>query len=186
MTYTRLRVIKENYQQAVSDIKVYQKNSDPDMQALTLLLLETDANPYSFLPDSWAARFNTADGFASLLHHIHHALYDDGEISFPVIGGEPKISFIGPYEQDYASLILKEHGYNRSALRYSHDPEIVMCSDALDFVLKFKEYHKNILKHWFTNDVRAHGVEFAVRHYSKYKNFDPAWALESESKDATT
>ena len=32
------------------------------------------------------------------------------------------------------------------------------------------------------DDAEMHGVEYAVKHYQKYKLFDPAWIVEFEKE----
>jgi hypothetical protein len=74
-------------------ISAYRDDPDPEMRRLTRWLIDTDANPYGFLMWSNAAAFDNAQGFARLLDVIHHALVDDGEISFVAVQGRPMIVF---------------------------------------------------------------------------------------------
>ena len=152
---------------------------EPELQAITKYLLETDANPYSFLPDGWAGCMTTSTGFQSLLHMIHHALYDDGDISFPIINGEPRVSFVWKNEENYANEVLNstEKDFQK---RHGNVYEVGQCKDIFDFIEKHKDYHRKDVKRFFIMDAVMYGWEFSVEHNSKYANFDPDWEFDEE------
>ena len=97
----RLKNIEEKHQTDLKEIQVCLNDECEEMRAITNLLIQTDVNPYGFLPNEWANGFDTSSGFASLLHMIYHALVDDGEISFPIVNGEPRIRFVSRWEDNY-------------------------------------------------------------------------------------
>ena len=69
-----------------------------DVAVLGRWLLETEANPYGFLPERWAGSVETATGLVGLLNHLDHAMVDDGDVCFPVVDGCPKIAFLSEYD----------------------------------------------------------------------------------------
>lgn len=175
----RLKTIEENHQNALKEIQEFLNDECPEMRAITKLLLETDVNPYGFLPNEWANGFNTSSGFASLLHMIHHALVDDGEISFPVVNGEPRIRFVSPWEDNYEQYALNEtekHFKRERGNTYT----VEQCSGVFDFIEKFEKYNSNEVKRWFITESVRFGIDFAVEHYSVYASFDPDWEFDEE------
>jgi hypothetical protein len=176
----KYELFDKNHQDAIASIKLYICDSnETEMQAITEYLLETDANPYGFLPGEWAGCTGTATDFIRLLNMIHHAIYDDGDISFPIVNGEPRISFIWKNEDNYNSLILSESERDmqeRLGVVYG----VEQCDNILDFISKHKEYHRKDIKRCFIGDAAMHGWEFAVRHNSAYFNFDPYWEFDDE------
>lgn len=84
---------RERFEGALERIEQYRNDETPDMRLITRWLMDTEANPYGFLERSYARFFETAEGFAGLLQIIHHALVDDGEISFVAVNGRPMIVF---------------------------------------------------------------------------------------------
>lgn len=87
----KFEIWRESFQASIDKIAGYHADVDLDMQRLTRWLMETATNPYDFLTPSDAATFRSADLFAGLLHSIHHALVDDGEITFVAVNGRPMI-----------------------------------------------------------------------------------------------
>jgi hypothetical protein len=62
------------YNEALATINCFlSDNSTNDLRKLTAWLMETDANPYSFLPHEWAGSLGSAESFARLLYFIHLA-----------------------------------------------------------------------------------------------------------------
>lgn len=157
-------------------------SSEPEMQAITRLLLETDANPYSYLPNLWAGHLDSATDLESLLHMIHHALYDDGEISYPVVNGEPRIRFQWPDDDKDIKFTLcsVELDYYQ---RYQKKFRVEFCKDIFDFVNRHKEYHRTDIRSCYIHDAARHGFDFANQVYSKYAVFDPEWEFDDEVVD---
>ncbi len=175
----RLKNIEENHQNALKEIQDFLNDECPEMRAITKLLLETDVNPYGFLPKEFASGFNTSSGVASLLHVIHHALVDDGEISFPVVNGEPRIIFISRWEDNYEEYVLNETEKHFKRER-GNTYIIERCGDVFDFIEKFEEYNSNEVKRWFITESARFGINVAVELYSRYAKFDPEWEFDEE------
>ena len=176
----RLKLIEENYKKAVEHInRCLTDDKYPELQAITKLFMETDVNPYGFLPEHFAGGFDTAGGMSSLLGAIHHALYDDGDISFPIVNGEPRIVFLHPYEDYYEDFVLNETEKHFKK-NYSNEYEVRRCSDVFDFIQKFEEYHSNEVINWFITEASRRSIEFAVEHFSHYARFDPDWEFDEQ------
>lgn len=103
----RLEKFKESYDDAISSINRFIEGDDSQgLAVLTKWMLETECNPYGYLPHDWAGALSYAEGFAGLLHSINHALYDDGEMCFVSVNGTPRIVFEDKYEPDFATRVL--------------------------------------------------------------------------------
>lgn len=173
----RLKTIEQNHQDSLRTIKSFLDDESPEMRAITKLLCETDVNPYSFLPHEFANGFNTSAGFESLLHMIHHALVDDGEISFPVVNGEPRIIFVSAYEDNYEDYALNETEKLFKQER-GNTYNIEVCASVFDFIELFEDYNSVEVRRWFIADAARRSVDFAVEHYSRYARFNPDWEFD--------
>lgn len=163
--YNKVAEMIENHNQALRGIDRCLSNTDePEMQAITQYLLETEENPYCFLPEEWAGAMETTTGFYSLLSNIHHALYDDGAIIFPITYSGPQIVFSEKYSFDENPLDHK-------------DKRVKYCKDVYDFIDKHKAYFRAQVRIWFLSDQNL-GLEKAIEHYSKYSCFDKEWIKE--------
>ena len=107
------------------------------MQTITHFLLTTGINPFAFLPQEYAGKFDTSEGFSELLDTIFNALIDDGEISFPIINSEPHIVFISQHETDYKEYLKQ----NVSSAKFYKEFGLSFCNDVYDFINKFTAYH---------------------------------------------
>lgn len=175
----RLKNIEENHQTDLKEIRDFLNDECEEMRAITKLLVETDVNQYGFLPNEWANGFDTSSGFASLLRMIYHALIDDGEISFPIVNGEPRIRFVSRWEDNYEQYALNEtekHFKRARGKAYN----IKHCKDVFDFIEKFNAYDYNETRRCFINDAARRNIDFAVEHYSRYVSFDPNWEFDDQ------
>ncbi len=111
-----------------------------ELAALTAYLMETDANPWGFMPRGWEGSAETSTGFASFLGVLRHALYDDGDLSFPIVNGEPRIAFVCKHEDSYEDLVLSD---TEKTFRTEHGRtyEITFATGALDFIERHRKYH---------------------------------------------
>lgn len=173
----RIKAMEQRHQEALASIESYRNSDYPDMRAITEYLLETDANPYGFLPHHWAGAMETSTGFNSLLNMIHHALYDDGDISFYKINGEPRIAFVWRHEENYADYVLSEQEKDMRT-RWGSEYTVEQCKDVMDWIAQHKEYHRKDIRCWYIQDAARQGWEFATERYSRYANFDPDWEFD--------
>lgn len=180
----KFEAFQKNYDEAVETIKRFLEPSkyEPQMNGLVKWMMETDANPYSYLPHGWAGATGSAEGFAGLLHTIHHALYDDGDITFVTVNEEPRIVFVWRHEDNFRNYVLSEQEKDLEK-RWSSEYRIEVLDIKPDeFGPLYDAYYVKEIKHWFMDDAEVHGVEYVVKHYQKYKLFDPAWIVEFEKE----
>lgn len=164
------------YHKALKSIKEYQKNED--IGDLVNWLLETDSNPYSFLDDETAKYTGTAEGFSTLCHLFHHALIDDGDVSFYSIDGRPKIKFVWRYdiEEETRTQISIDRTDGKPKLHKEEVPCVYHFFNNYHEWIAAKEiYETEDLKRCYILDKEINGEEFANKHYAKYKRFDPEW-----------
>lgn len=95
---------KKNYDEAVESIIGFQDH--PQMGGLVRWMMETETNPYGYLPSHYAGSLSSAEAFAGLLHMIQYSLYDDGDITFVTVNGEPRIVFAWKHEDNFRDLVL--------------------------------------------------------------------------------
>jgi len=55
---------------------------EQEFQQLALAITNTDMNPWSFMPEGWEGVLGSAQRYESFLTMVHHAMCDDGDISF--------------------------------------------------------------------------------------------------------
>jgi hypothetical protein len=93
-----------SFDEALLYIETCCNHEDPQMRRLSRWLMKEQANSYSFLQGDEARAYSSADHFAGLLKTIHHALFDDGEITFVAVNGRPMIVFADRTEVDNVEL----------------------------------------------------------------------------------
>lgn len=173
------------YKEAVETIKRFMEpcSYEPQMDGLVKWMLETDANPYAYLPQEWAGALDSAQGFASLLHYIHHAVYDDGEITFVRVNGEPRIVFAWHEGDDakFRDLVLNEQEKEIEKRRRCNPYEIEVLDIAPnEFGPLYDAYQTAEVKQWYINDAASHGTEWAAEHYRKYRCWNEEWITECD------
>lgn len=162
----------ESIHNLLSSVKDY----DAEFVHLAWWLLETGINPYSILPENWANCMETSTGFDSLLHHIHHAMVDDGDICFPVYHGEPAIRFDNKHDltektvKNYISEIRLSFTTASTAVT-----DITFLNSAYEFTVAADAHDAKMTRRYFLSDAEMFGVEFAVKHHSTKSGFNPAW-----------
>lgn len=169
----------QSHREAIETIKEYQQ--DKDVGVLVNWLLATDINPYSFLDDEYAQYMYTSEGFSMLCHLLHHALIDDGDVTFLSVDKKPKIGFYWKYDlpeftrKDY-KLIRPEDGSRPYIENNIVLSDVIVYDDFNQFIEAIEIYATNDLKRCFLGDIQImDSLDNAVRHYSQYKRFDPAW-----------
>ena len=142
-------------------------------------MLDTDENPYAYLPESWAGSTKTAEGFSSLIHYIHHALYDDGDITFVTVEGQPRIVFSWrnseKFREDVLGSIEKEFE-ERSGIKY--DIQVLDISPE-KFGELYDSWQKEYVRKCFLRD-SVRGIDWAAEHYREYKCWDDSWISLAE------
>lgn len=58
---------------------------EKDFVTLAKFLVETDINPWGFMPIGWESSKDSAQSFECFLNCLHHAMVDDGDVCFVTI-----------------------------------------------------------------------------------------------------
>ena len=169
---------KQSYDAAIKEIKKFTAPSH-GMSAIANWMLTTDANPYTYLPEHWSESSETAEGFASLLRFMSHAIYDDGDITFVTVNGQPRILFDWRHEEDIRVRAMHsiekdcEENYGSK-----YDVKILDIAHE-DFGSLYDEWQRNDIKRCFMADA-VMGVDWAVNVYRKYNCWDESWIDEAK------
>ena len=160
---------RKNFEEAIAEIELAM-NTDNSIQPLVRWLMCSEASPYGYLPRSRAGLTNTAEGMLDLINEIHHAVYDDGDITFVLFNGCPVIIFACQHEVDFADKVVKAFSH-ASDRRKSYTVEVVEDSIS-EFVDRLQNYHEKNMRRHFITTVSMYGAEFAKEHYSGYSWYD--------------
>ena len=177
---SRFEKFQKSYNESISSIERMLDSTDkPELAALAQWMMTTDANSYAYLPHNWAGHMSSAEGFASLLHCIHHALYDDGDIAFVTVNNEPRIVFVSPHEDNFRDYVLTDQEKEiekRPIFGATRSYDIqVLDIKADQFGPLYDEYWEQDLQRCFSMDVARFGAEYASEHYIRYKCFSDKW-----------
>lgn len=183
---------KPSFDSAVAYIEKMCK--DKDIGVFVDWLINTNANPYGFLSEKWAGWLTCAEGFESLVHHIHHAAVDDGDMELITVNGGPRIVFAHRYDSHFRNVALSstEHQIEEQNKKYAekHNKKFkpyeikFLEREINDFGKLYDEYRKKDLKRCFMWDAELHGLDFALNHYAKdFPNiFEESWIDEFNRK----
>ena len=157
-------------------------NEPSEMQGLVKWMVDTDANPYGYLPHGWAGALSSAESFSSLLDYIHHAVFDDGDITFVSVNGEPRITFQNQWDDGFRDRVLTEQELEmekRAILGRVRSYEVAVLNiEPNEFGDTHDAWRVKDLKRCFSIDAARHGVAFANEHYMRYKFWTPEWEVE--------
>ena len=175
----KIKTFKKNYDEAVDTINSFLEGPD-SMNELAKWLMTTDANPYSYLDHTWAGISQTAEGMANLLNYIHHAVVDDGDITFVKVNGEPRIVFAHQFDDFFRDVVLSRHEKEMEKKREEYGINFEYKIEVLDikpndFGKVYDKYQKEQVKQWFLFDAKRHGVKFAKQNYEHYNCWDENW-----------
>jgi hypothetical protein len=145
-------------------------NTDNSIQPLVRWLMRSEASPYSYLQRSRAGLTNTAEGMLDLINEIHHAVYDDGDITFVLFNGCPVIIFACQHEADFTDKVVKAFSH-ASDRHKSYTVEVVEDSIS-EFVDRLRDYFEKEMRRHFITSTSIYGVEFAKDLYSEYSGYD--------------
>ncbi len=180
---TKLEVFQKNYDEAIATINHYLNTPndkyDYGMVPLVQWMMETDANPYAYLPHGWAGSTTSAEMFAGLLHCIHHALYDDSDITFVSVNDEPRIVFVWKHEDNFRNYVLNNTEKDIEK-RWGKERYEIKTLDITpgEFGPLYDEYQRNWLKECFLTDA-SRGIEWSAGVYRKYKCWNEEWIAEA-------
>ena len=173
---------KKNYDEAIETINSFLKGPE-SMTELVKWLMTTDANSHSYLTQNWATSTYSAEGMAGLLNYIHHAVVDDGDITFVKVNGEPRIVFAHQFDDNFRDVVLSPHEKEMEKRRKEYRINLLYEIEVLDikpndFGKVYDEYYRGQVKKWFLSDAKHHSVEFAKEHYKEYNCWDETWIEE--------
>ncbi len=184
----KLKEFEKNYEDACAIIQKYLKPSkmEPSMHELCAWMLKTDANPYAYLPESMAGGMDSAQGFVGILRTIEHALYDDGDLTFVSVNGEPRMVFASAHEPGFERFVLSdtekqiaENVYFKGKTTYEIK---VLDITPSEFGPLYDAYQEKDLKRCFIQDAATQGVKWATKHYERYALFNEKWISECEEE----
>jgi len=149
--------------------------SGSELSKLAEYLLTTDRNPYSIINVGYNTKCITS--FNDILMSLNHALYDDGEVTFYTVNGEPRFGFFNQYEASedmYLEDIELDMKETYPVLKYVIE---VLPQDVNNWIKLSEVFQINDLKRMFLSDAKS-GLNDALRVYSKYKLFKQDWIKE--------
>jgi hypothetical protein len=148
---SRWERFEQNHQEALDTIKMAIEGEvadyDKEYQHLARWLFATQHNPYGiFGMKQWhAGATEYAEGFASILHDIHHSLVDDGDICFPVVDGQPYIYLTcRDDERMLAELLQENEGYVKVMKEHGiyEPPKLTFLKDAYQFTEAYEAHEE--------------------------------------------
>ena len=153
---------------------------DYGMVCLVDWMLETNINPYTYLDKRYAEWVNSSTGFLSLLNTIHHALYDDGDIEFVSVDGQPKMVFANRHDDNFYDAVLNSSDIGMGVRKGSTPDEMVEVLDITpqEFIDLCNKHHKDHIIKCYITDAARNGVAFADSHYSSYDCWEEWWRDE--------
>jgi len=78
-----------------------EKEYDRDFVKLAKFIIETDINPWGFMPAGWEGAKSSAQSFEGFLNCLHHAMVDDGDVCFINVDIHgPHIAFIDHWDKE--------------------------------------------------------------------------------------
>jgi hypothetical protein len=179
------KVHAEAMEQIQQCLSTPEDSYDYGMVGLAKWMLNTDQNPYQYLQQDVAGWTKTATGFVSLLDLIHHALYDDGDIEFVKVNGQPKIVFVWRHDDGFYDAILSDSDKAIAARKGLKAEDIVEVMDNIiprEFIEECEKYQLKHIQKCYITDAARRGVQFADAHYSQYKCWEEDWRHEFEDE----
>lgn len=176
MSIAKFEQFEKVHREALQHIEILCKNDE--IGELVNWMLETDANPYAYLPEGWAGSTGSATGFADLVGHIHYCYVDDGDITFVTVNGEPRIVFADKWDDNFRNYVLSNQE-GRMVIDFDSEFDIkVLDISPNEFGALHDAFQAKWVKKCFMSDARRQGVAAAVKHYREYKCFNDSWIEE--------
>lgn len=180
-----LEKLKRNFENAYSFcVKKQKEVPTTPTDKLFHWILNTEENPYCYFVQGGHASWTySVQGLDGLYSQIHHALEDDGELTFVTINGEPMIDFRGPWDfesdKKYCDTLAAEVSTNLHFLPFENEVEVkILEQDVDEFIRLREEYSTRHLRDCFKHEARARGKEFAVDLYRSKPFFKESWIAE--------
>lgn len=180
--------LEKNHEEAKSLIlKLKSKASDKEADTLFGWILNRDINLYSlFVQEGIASGSSSIEGLAGIYYDLHHALHDDGAISFVSVYDEPKIVMLHPSDfEDEESFfdLVKEMDLKGRSRQLQKPSYRLLDLSVSDFITMRDDFDRNHQKRCFLMDAGRWGEEFAAKHHKDKDFFDHAWVEESKTSN---
>lgn len=183
-----LQKMKEKFEEAFELCERLQ-NKDPENEAEKLFrwILNTNINRFDIFVDPADANLcSNIQGLEAFYYIIHHALYDDGELTFVSINNKPQIIRVHPFDfenknaffQHLRSLTFKSELFD---IENEYD---ILKINVDEFIEKAEQYEVAHIKSCFLSDVEMdttpEKTEAFVKHYKAEHPdvFDENWIKE--------
>lgn len=178
---SNLKKIDENFkkkqEEYLSDLDFIKEsiNEDSEFGRFALHLLITERNSCFIINSNYHK--DDANNFASLLRDIHHALIDDGELTFYLVDDTPRFSLDNNFDIEYCLLDIE----SKLAEDFKDDPECQYVCKILnisidEWIKLSEEYYIKNLKEMFLFDMQLNPE--LLENYKKYEFFDENWIKE--------
>ena len=161
---------KKQQEQYLIDLDFIKKSIEDNSEfgRLSLHLFVTERCSKSIVNRDYD-KYN-ASSFSCVLHDIHHALYDDGEITFYLVDDEPRLSC--GYDFELKDCLSDDE--KRSGEQYNC--EILNKITIDDWIKISEDYYVKEIKSNFLLDYQLNPE--LIKWYEKYKCFDLKWLEE--------
>lgn len=145
-------------------------------------LLNTEVHPYGvFFDPGFSDLAGSIQGLMSLFFNLHHALMDDGDLSFIEVNDVPHIVFLHPSDFDNEQAFwecVNRQGVERSYLK---SPQCSLLDISVsEFIVRAEAYETALIRRCFLTDSRRFSLDFVMEHYGDKACFDPAWVEEAK------
>lgn len=182
---TRYEEYNQSHEEAIARIE--EMTTDEKFGPFATWLVETTHSSWGFYPAGWQNSTATASGMANLLGTIHHALYDDGDISFFVCPNmTPRFGFfnrndwtdIDPVDamgnSDYTTLVKKG---------ISLGDDITFLDGPAEFIAAIEKYKLEWAERAFVRAISRNGFDFTYQYMDElYKPLAQQWLVENATK----
>lgn len=169
MSWEKIDEYRKNFEEAIAEIELAM-NTDNSIHPLVRWLMCSEVSPYGYLPRSRAGLTHTAEWMLDLLNEIHHAVYDDGDITLVLFNGRPVIIFACQHEAEFADKVVK--AFSHASDRRNFNTVEVLGDSIQEFVDRLQDYYEKQMRRHFIKTASIYGVEFAKDLYSEYSGYD--------------
>lgn len=106
--------------QNISNILKLEQEYNKEFVELVRFILESEINPWQYLPSGWEGSLYSAQNTESLLNTIHHSLVDDGDICWinTDIHG-PFLAFIDKWDEERIKKLVDKRFSHVGAVKYT-------------------------------------------------------------------
>lgn len=162
---------QEKQKRYLNDVEFIKQSisQDSEFGRLSLYLFTTKRNSKSIVNRGY--NVNDASSFSCLLRDIHHALVDDGEITFYLVDDEPRLSC--EYDFELKDCLSDEERQSGDQF----DCKILNKITIDDWIKSSEEYFVNEIKSNFMFDYQLN-PDGMIEWYKKYECFDENWIKE--------